>query len=82
MMRRRRIVRRGVLSRSRHAARPHAGDGGPATRAELNGPNMARVRPSDNAVIVIDSQNNVVRALVKNGSIVTVAGNGRYGEPR
>ena len=56
------------------------GDGGPATLALLNGPMCARVRPSDGAVVIIDVfQNYRFRAVHRNKTITTIAGDGHYG---
>ena len=61
-------------------SRPCTGDGGPATLALLNGPVYARVRPRDGAVVIIDVfQNFRIRAVARNGTITTIAGDGHYG---
>ena len=49
------------------------GDGGPATEAELNGP-QAVMADSDNAVFVGDWNNRRVRRIAPDGRIETVAG--------
>ncbi len=53
----------------------YAGDGGPATSAELNNPNSVHVDASDNLYIA-DLVNNVIRKVTANGTITTIAGNG------
>ena len=57
----------------------YSGDGGPATAAELNGPNGVAV-DSAGDLFIADTDNNVVREVVKaTGDIITVAGNGTAG---
>jgi uncharacterized protein (TIGR03437 family) len=53
----------------------YAGDGGPATAAELNVPQGVAVDKSGN-VYIADSANNVIRMVTPDGTISTVAGNG------
>jgi uncharacterized protein (TIGR03437 family) len=52
-----------------------SGDGGPATRAQLNDPKGLAVDSAGNLYIA-DSQNNRVRIVDRNGVINTFAGNG------
>jgi hypothetical protein len=52
----------------------YSGDGGPATQASLNNPNVLTLDPSGN-LIVSDQANNRIRK-VANGIISTVAGDG------
>lgn len=52
-----------------------AGDGGPATRAQLNDPKGLAFDAAGNLYIA-DSQNNRVRMVDRNGVITTFAGNG------
>jgi sugar lactone lactonase YvrE len=54
------------------------GDGGPATRARLNGP-YGVFAGSDGGFLIGDSFNNVVRKVDSGGTIHTLAGNGRAG---
>jgi DNA-binding beta-propeller fold protein YncE len=55
-----------------------SGDGGPAAKAELNGPaGMALAR--DGTLFFADQGNNRIRAVAPDGTIRTVAGNGRGG---
>jgi len=56
----------------------YSGDGGPATSAELNGPNGVAVF-STGEVYIADSWNNVIRVVFTNGTITTFAGNGTAG---
>src|ERR1700722_14223442 len=55
-----------------------SGDGGPATKAELNSPFGIAFDPSGNLYIA-DGGNNRIRVLLTNGNITTVAGNGTAG---
>jgi sugar lactone lactonase YvrE len=56
----------------------YAGDGGPATSAELYGPYGVAVGPSGNLYIA-DSYNYRIRMVSAGGVVTTVAGNGDYG---
>ncbi len=60
-----------------NGAQGFSGDGGAATRAELNAPTGIAIDSSGNLYIA-DSQNNRIRE-VSNGIITTVAGNGTAG---
>jgi uncharacterized protein (TIGR03437 family) len=55
-----------------------SGDGGLATKAELNSPFGIAFDPSGNLYIA-DGGNNRIRVLLTNGNITTVAGNGTAG---
>ena len=57
----------------------YAGNNGPATAAELNGPHGLAI-DSAGDLFIADTVNNVVREVVKaTGDIITVAGNGTAG---
>ncbi len=51
------------------------GDGGLATRAELNGPSSIAIDPAGD-IFIADSGNNRIREVLPSGRIQTVAGNG------
>ncbi len=55
-----------------------SGDGGPATNARLNHPSGAAVDSSGN-VYIADRDNNRIRSVHPDGTIVTIAGNGFAG---
>jgi sugar lactone lactonase YvrE len=54
------------------------GDGGPATRAELDQPHGVAFT-TGGVLLVADALNNRIRAVAPDGTITTVAGNGRHG---
>ena len=56
----------------------YAGDGGPATRAELYQPGSVAVDGAGNLYIA-DTFNYVIRKVAPNGTITTVAGTGNFG---
>jgi len=56
----------------------YSGDGGPATSAELNGPQGLAVDGAGN-LFIVDTGNNRVRKVDAAGTIITVAGNGTQG---
>jgi uncharacterized protein (TIGR03437 family) len=56
----------------------YTGDGGPATAATFGGP-AGIARDSAGNIYVTDYGNNVLRVLLTNGDIATVAGNGMAG---
>jgi DNA-binding beta-propeller fold protein YncE len=55
-----------------------SGDGGPATKAQLNNP-YGLARCPDGALYVCDMGNHRVRRIDRDGTITTVAGNGKAG---
>ncbi len=57
-----------------------SGDGGPATSAELDTPWGVAVDGGGNVLIADLSNNRIRKVTVADGSIVTVAGNGSYGD--
>src|SRR5215475_12190443 len=58
--------------------RGYSGDGGPAPRAQLNNPFGITIGP-DGSLYLCDTDNHVVRKMTRDGTIVTVAGNGKRG---
>jgi DNA-binding beta-propeller fold protein YncE len=56
----------------------YSGDGGPATKAQLNGPYGVFAEP-DGSFLIGDSFNNAIRKVDARGVIHTLAGNGRPG---
>ena len=55
-----------------------AGDGGPATAAELNGPQGVAVDAAGN-IYIADQSNSRIRKVSASGIMSTVAGNGTFG---
>jgi uncharacterized protein (TIGR03437 family) len=53
----------------------YSGDGGAAASAMLNGP-KGLASDADGNVYIADTQNNRIRKLLPNGTIITIAGNG------
>jgi DNA-binding CsgD family transcriptional regulator len=56
----------------------YSGDGGPAVGAKLNQPRGVTLDSGGN-LYVADSLNNVIREVLRNGTIDTVVGNGKRG---
>jgi sugar lactone lactonase YvrE len=56
-----------------------SGDGGPATKAKLNGPS-AVVSDASGNLFIADAYNDRIRKVDANGIITTVAGNGSFGD--
>ena len=56
----------------------YSGDGGPATSAQLNSPDLGTFDAAGN-LYVADLYNNVIRKIATDGTISTVAGTGAYG---
>src|SRR5258708_7865928 len=56
----------------------YSGDGGPATKAQINNP-YGLARGPDGALYICDMDNHVVRKVARDGVISTVAGTGRRG---
>lgn len=59
--------------------RGYAGDGGPALNADLNEPQGVAVAPGGE-IFIADTGNHRVRKVKADGTIQTVAGNGRAGD--
>ena len=58
--------------------RGYSGDGGPASQAQVNNPYGVAIGPGG-ALYVCDTDNHVVRKVSRDGTIATVAGNGKRG---
>jgi len=58
--------------------RGYSGDGGPASRAQINNPYGITIG-ADGALYICDTDNHVVRKVSRDGTITTVAGNGKRG---
>jgi hypothetical protein len=60
-------------------SRSWCGDGGEADRAKLAAPADISVAGRDGSVLIADSDNNVIRRMRPDGTIVTIAGTGERG---
>ncbi|HWF07133.1 MAG TPA: NHL repeat-containing protein [Bryobacteraceae bacterium] len=67
-----------IISIAGNGTNGYAGDGGPASAAELNAPSRIAV-DTEGSIYFSDTGNNVVRRISTGGTITTVAGNGQYG---
>lgn len=67
-----------IITVAGSGVRGFGGDGGPATRAQLNLPSGVAVAP-DGSVYIADTLNHRVRRVSPDGQIVTVAGTGVAG---
>ncbi len=56
----------------------YAGDGGPATKAQLDNP-FGVVRGPDGSLYICDTMNHVIRRVDRDGVVTTVAGTGKKG---
>jgi sugar lactone lactonase YvrE len=57
----------------------HAGDGGPAKDASVNGPRAIRFTPAG-ALLILERNGNTLRSVsAADGTITTIAGNGKQG---
>jgi DNA-binding CsgD family transcriptional regulator len=75
----RRIDPSGVISRYAGTGEVGSGgDGGPAAAAQLNAPEAVVLDRAGN-LFIADTANNRIRRVALDGSISTVAGDGRYG---
>jgi DNA-binding beta-propeller fold protein YncE len=76
----RKVSAEGVITRvAGTGAAGDTGDGGPATRAELNGPFGVKVFPGG-GFLFSDNGNNVIRKVSPEGMITRVAGTGAAGD--
>jgi len=75
----RRVTPSGIITTvAGNGSAGYAGDGGFSTGAELNGPARIALDTVGN-IYFTDNGNNVVRRVLTDGVINTVAGNGQYG---
>jgi sugar lactone lactonase YvrE len=74
-----RRIRDGVIETVAGTGRDgYAGDGGPATAAQLHWPSALELTPAGE-LLIADTRNHVVRVLRSDGTIETVAGTGAAG---
>jgi sugar lactone lactonase YvrE len=74
----RRVSPAGTITTVAGSTEGFSGDGGPATAAELNGPDGVAVTV-DGGFLIADANNHRVRRVSPAGTITTVAGNGTAG---
>jgi hypothetical protein len=71
----------GIITTIAGTGRPgFSGDGGPARKAELNGPTNVSLDGKGN-IYIADTENHRIRRIDPRGIITTVAGNGKTGFP-
>ena len=68
----------GIATLSGSGVAGRAGDGGPASRAQLANP-YGVVRGPDGAIYVCEVDNHIIRRIARDGMVSTVAGNGTRG---
>jgi sugar lactone lactonase YvrE len=67
----------GIVTRFAGTCRPgYSGDGGPATSAQLNFPS-GMAADATGALYIADRSNHVIRKVLPDGTITTIAGNGQ-----
>lgn len=77
----RKIDTNGIITTIAGTGKPgFSGDGGPARKAQLNGPTTVGIDGEGN-VYISDLENHRIRRVDTNGIITTVAGNGERGFP-
>ena len=75
-----RVIRDGTIETLVGTGRPlHAGDGGPATAADLLAPTALALDPSG-ALLVAESGSSAIRKIALDGTISTIAGTGVTGD--
>jgi sugar lactone lactonase YvrE len=75
------IDRKGIITTIAGTGKPgFSGDGGPARKAQLNGPTTVSVDAAGN-LYISDLENHRIRRIDTKGIITTVAGNGKKGFP-
>jgi sugar lactone lactonase YvrE len=77
----RKVDTKGIITTIAGTGKPgFSGDGGPARKAELNGPTNVSLDGKGN-IYIADSENHRIRRIDPRGIITTVAGNGKTGFP-
>jgi sugar lactone lactonase YvrE len=77
----RKVDTNGIITTIAGTGKPgFSGDGGPATKAQLNGPTTVGIDGEGN-IFISDLENHRIRRIDTNGIITTVAGNGDRGFP-